>query len=80
MSEIATTRAATNQGYSCNNCGMWVYPGTTHSCTFRIGVSEPPFRPYPTTTIVGPFRLTDEEIERIAKRVAELLAEPLSDK
>lgn len=79
MSEIATSRAATTQGYSCNGCGMWVYPGTTHSCVWRIGVSDHPFRPLPVTTIVAT-QLTDEDIERIAKRVAELLAERLADK
>lgn len=47
-------------GYTCSSCGMWVYYNTTHNCQWTW--------PYPQ-----PARLTDDEIEKIAKRVVQLL-------
>lgn len=52
------------QGWTCGNCGSWVSVGTTHTCTYSWGQNSG-WSP--------PIRLTDEEIDRIAKRVAELL-------
>jgi len=48
-------------GWTCSNCGSWVANGVTHICTWNLGTYSPPVR------------LTDEEIERIARKVAELL-------
>lgn len=59
----------TMNGWSCYRCGAWVMNGVTHSCWTSTS--------YPTT-VIQRGALTDEEIERIAKRVAELLAERLS--
>lgn len=58
-----------SQGWTCYRCGTWVPNGTTHSC-FTTST-------YPTT-IVQRGTLTDDEIERIARRVVELLGTRLA--
>lgn len=59
-----TTGGTVPNGWTCSNCGAWVANATTHTCLWR----------WPSAvTYSPPTRLTDDEIERIAQRVAELI-------
>ncbi len=61
MSTAGTNVSMISDGWRCGNCNMWVVNGDTHTCTWQLAGST------------APLRLTDDEVERIARRVAELL-------
>ena len=65
MSVSPYTTTTTPSGWTCYTCGNWVPNGVTHACTSAV------------PSYVGPangiYRLSDADIERIAKRVVELL-------
>lgn len=72
MSVPYTTTGTAPTGWMCYSCGNWVPNGVTHSCTYIV-----PPTTVPAARSVGPFSLSlsDADIERIARRVVELLAE-----
>ena len=59
-----TTGTAPTGGWTCYSCGNWVPNGVTHQCTTALRVQ-------PTYTFTP--SLSDADIERIARRVVELL-------
>jgi hypothetical protein len=62
-----------NDGHICPYCKAWVGAWQVHHC-------QQPYYPYPPSTpqptpAPQPIPLSEEDIERIAKRVVELLCE-----
>jgi hypothetical protein len=57
---------------TCPNCGLQ-YQGY-HQCTWNVPAGGWQ-QPTPVWINTAPWRLADEDVERIARRVAELLAE-----
>lgn len=70
MSETASTGA---MGWTCVDCGAFINGGTTHYCqtgrtVYPSWTTFPPPPPDP-----NPNRISDDDVERIAKRVAEII-------
>lgn len=59
-----------DNGYQCARCGSWLLGNQFHQCT-GWPVTTPNTHTYTSYTTA----LSDAEVERIAKRVVELLAE-----
>lgn len=58
----------------CWRCGTPLLPGTACTCWLNAQPNQPWPYTYTTNTLAPlPHRISDEDVERIAKRVAELV-------
>lgn len=76
--ESQTWPGASPQGYRCAVCGTWLRFGDVHACGGlpTYPTNNPPPAPVWNVWAVPSLPLSDADIERIARRLAELLAPP----